>query len=126
MQHLGLTPASNNLTPSTTIHLHDIENAVSNLVASLFWIGIFFFFFFFFDLRCIGHVLGTHVHPTPLDLKQVDLWNSTGVTFESPLAPPILSGGNTTITQFVSAARFDVGILSTDYDLTANLVFSPS
>ncbi|KAJ7200828.1 hypothetical protein GGX14DRAFT_659562 [Mycena pura] len=39
MQRLDMEPFDNNSTLGHTIYLHDIENAVSSLVASLFWIG---------------------------------------------------------------------------------------
>jgi hypothetical protein len=42
MQQLGLNPPSifdETSGSGQTVYLHDIENALSNLVATLFWIG---------------------------------------------------------------------------------------
>jgi hypothetical protein len=46
MDQLGLDPSANsggevieNSTPGQGLYLHEIENAVSNLVAATFWIG---------------------------------------------------------------------------------------
>jgi hypothetical protein len=45
MDHLGLNPAwlasGVDLTSGSVLKLHEIENVLSDLVASLFWIGEF-------------------------------------------------------------------------------------
>ncbi|KAJ7618234.1 hypothetical protein B0H17DRAFT_1152369 [Mycena rosella] len=86
-EHLGLDPTSLltniSLTPGPVLYLHDIENALSSLVASLFWIA-------------------GHIHPAPLRLKyQSDSGNVT---------QPVLSTSSAPLVQVVSAARLNISL----------------
>ncbi|KAJ7210691.1 hypothetical protein GGX14DRAFT_394336 [Mycena pura] len=86
MQQLGLNPGG----AVQEIYLHDIENALSNLVASIFW---------------IDYLKGGNVHRSPVALQSLEADLHSG-----PIDPPKLSTGNATVQQVVSAARLDVSI----------------
>ncbi|KAJ7895722.1 hypothetical protein B0H13DRAFT_2523798 [Mycena leptocephala] len=72
--------------PLQLLYLHDIENALSNLVASIFWIG-------------------GHVHQTPMAMADY-----TEPDERENIHPPTLSTGNTTVQEVVAAARLDASI----------------
>ncbi|KAJ7111265.1 hypothetical protein C8R44DRAFT_856600 [Mycena epipterygia] len=97
MQQLGLNPYNNST--SNILYLHDIENALSDLVASLFWIG--------------GHV------KTPTVFMQAG-FASNGTAVHTH--PPILSTGHTTVHQVVSAARLDISRLAVSIGLGASVL----
>ncbi|KAJ7331076.1 hypothetical protein DFH08DRAFT_940256 [Mycena albidolilacea] len=93
MQQLGLEPSlpSDDGGPIKSsagqlLYLHDIENAVSNLVASIFWTG-------------------GHIHPSSIAMKGIETtWNI------GHIYPPILSTGNTTVERVVFAVRLNAAI----------------
>ncbi|KAJ7868157.1 hypothetical protein B0H13DRAFT_1897248 [Mycena leptocephala] len=93
MDQLGLDPSANsggevieNSTPGQGLYLHEIENAVSNLVAATFWIG-------------------GHVHSSSLVMQDLERVRKIG-----PIHPPILETSHTTIEQGRSAARLEASI----------------
>ncbi|KAJ7080252.1 hypothetical protein C8R44DRAFT_862910 [Mycena epipterygia] len=99
-QQLGLDPSFGDDSQSAhAIYLHDIENSLSNLVASVFWIG-------------------GNVHPTSLALEQDTTPGSSPVQPQ----PPVLSTGSTTVEQAVSAARLDTSVLAVSIGLGASIV----
>ncbi|KAJ7488819.1 hypothetical protein FB451DRAFT_678936 [Mycena latifolia] len=105
IEHLGLDPISAvtniSLTPGPTLYVHDIENALSALVASLFWIA-------------------GHIHPTPLAMKYGS--NSVQDTGDSAMQPPILSASNATLYQDVSGARLNLDIYAISVGLGASII----
>ncbi|KAF8186112.1 hypothetical protein K438DRAFT_1836054 [Mycena galopus ATCC 62051] len=103
MQQLGLNPVYG-LDPNTTsqsivpkaLYLHDIENALSNLVASMFWIG-------------------GHVNQSTLTLQDLE-------TILGPLHPPTLSTGNTIVEPVILAARLDMSFMAVSIGLGASIL----
>ncbi|KAJ7683588.1 hypothetical protein B0H17DRAFT_1137713 [Mycena rosella] len=91
MEFLGLDPTSVttniSLTPGPILHLHEIENALSALVSSLFWIA-------------------GHIRPLPLEMK----YSSDALYYSgsSVIEPPGLSASSVNLVQIVSAARLNV------------------
>ncbi|KAJ7217259.1 hypothetical protein GGX14DRAFT_541785 [Mycena pura] len=99
-QQLGLNPNTladfeNSATalPAQMIYLHDIENALSNLVASLFWTG-------------------GNVHLSPLAIQ-----NQFG-----PVNPPNLSAGNATVKQVVLTARLNISLPAVSIGLAGSII----
>ncbi|KAJ6557636.1 hypothetical protein B0H19DRAFT_1261241 [Mycena capillaripes] len=106
MEELGLQPAAGEgikITSNLTLHLHDIENALSNLVSSVFWIA-------------------GHIHPPPLTLKYGFANNSVGSMSLNIQKPPILEANITTLSQFAPAARLDLSPWAVSLGLGASLI----
>ncbi|KAF8186116.1 hypothetical protein K438DRAFT_1936834 [Mycena galopus ATCC 62051] len=104
MQQLGLNPvsASNQNATSQSIvpkelYLHDIENALSNLVTSIFWIS--------------GHV----------NQSTLTMQTQQSVTLGPPY-PPTLSTGNATVEEVILAARLDVSLAAVLIGLGASIL----
>ncbi|KAJ7193131.1 hypothetical protein GGX14DRAFT_593206 [Mycena pura] len=102
MQQLGLNPhsavntapdVSNQSATAQVIYLHDIENALSNLVASIFWAG-------------------GNVHPSPLAIQ--GQFGSDNL--------PNLSAGNATVKQVVLAARLDMSLPAVSIGLAGSII----
>jgi hypothetical protein len=111
MQQLGLKPVDSS-NPAEGIsqpppgsgellHLHDIENAISNLAASIFWIGKSFISNLISSETDI--LIGGNVHPSGLAMEDLEANDDIG-----PNHTPILSTGSTTVQQLVADARLDV------------------
>ncbi|KAJ7303723.1 hypothetical protein DFH08DRAFT_825656 [Mycena albidolilacea] len=74
-----------------TLSLQEIENALSSLVASAFW---------------IGKELGGHIHPGNLSMKYTNN-NDRGVITSNR---PVLSSGIVDVQHFMLSARMNIGI----------------
>ncbi|KAJ6474251.1 hypothetical protein C8R45DRAFT_935649 [Mycena sanguinolenta] len=96
MDELGLQPGvadGIDVTTNRTVYLHEIENALSNLIASVFWIA-------------------GHIRPPPLTMKYGFQNGSVGVITANVQKPPILEQKSTTLTQTVPAAKLNVSPLA--------------
>ncbi|KAJ7019086.1 hypothetical protein C8F04DRAFT_353328 [Mycena alexandri] len=102
MQQLGLEPpisivdqdTDTSTSTSELLYLHDIENAVSNLVASTFWIG--------------GHI-------QPIQEMQ-------RLQHDDKIPRPVLSTTSTTVRQDLPAARLDMSVVAVSIGLGASIV----
>ncbi|KAJ6509864.1 hypothetical protein DFH09DRAFT_271536 [Mycena vulgaris] len=98
MSRLRLTPSwiKTPNVPYTmdTLQLHDIENSLSALVASLYWMA--------------GNVQADGLSSKYAQLNGIIY--PEGLNPEIPV-PPVLKGGNTSITQLKSASRLDLSLL---------------
>ncbi|KAJ7352998.1 hypothetical protein DFH08DRAFT_804582 [Mycena albidolilacea] len=92
IQTLNLPPANLNNTRSVT--LHDVKNALSTIVASVFW--------------TVGHIAPTHHSP----IGGVIFLNGKNGSITTPLAnvpsPITLAKGNVTVTGIFTQARLEV------------------
>ncbi|KAJ6449264.1 hypothetical protein C8R45DRAFT_1131086 [Mycena sanguinolenta] len=114
MEQLGLQPAVGYgivVTTNRTLYLHELENALSNLIASVFWIA-------------------GHIRPPPLTMRYGFSNHSGGaITVINVQEPPILEQNTTTLTQNVRAARLNVSPLAASIGLAGSvmlLVFAVS
>ncbi|KAF8157412.1 hypothetical protein K438DRAFT_1777220 [Mycena galopus ATCC 62051] len=82
MQQLNLIPSNGTVPDNVT--LHDLENQLSHLIASMFWI--------------LGHIA-----PPPG-------FNATTATSHDVATPPVLLTGNSTVTQISVQARLNVSV----------------
>ncbi|KAJ6615026.1 hypothetical protein B0H10DRAFT_110761 [Mycena sp. CBHHK59/15] len=98
-QQLGLN-LSALISASEPIYLHDVENGLSRLVASVFWIG-------------------GHVNQTFLTLEDTKTADGTSTVRTSP---PNLGDGNAVVQQVVPAARLDMSHLAITAGLSASIV----
>jgi hypothetical protein len=114
MATLGLDPSSN-LDP-LVLKLHDIENALSRLVALIFWIGNFFFVF---QMTCrvdLDIDSGGHVKPDTLTMTHSD---NVGTPFDNTndgsvyvaRTPPILVSDTATVCQDGLLVQLNVRLL---------------
>ncbi|KAJ7710706.1 hypothetical protein B0H17DRAFT_1173615 [Mycena rosella] len=102
IQQLNL-PAANH-SDTRIVTLHDLENALSTIVASMFW--------------TLGHLPPTHISiPAGMALPNGTV-QSQGIN-DVP-NPPELLQGNATVTQVLTKARLDLSIIA----ITAGLVAS--
>ncbi|KAJ6475437.1 hypothetical protein C8R45DRAFT_1159470 [Mycena sanguinolenta] len=89
MSALGLDPYTDKPSPEPVVlKLHDIENALSILIATLFWTG-------------------SHIQLDPLYMKYSAPSYSGGVT-----QPPVLPSGSTTVEQEIARVRLNSSILA--------------
>ncbi|KAJ7189508.1 hypothetical protein GGX14DRAFT_609220 [Mycena pura] len=97
MQQSGLHPSQPDsdqlVTAAQVIYLHDIENTLSNLIASIFWAG-------------------GNVHASPLAIQG---------QFGS-VNPPNVSAGNATVQHVVSAARLNMSLPAVSIGLAGSIV----
>ncbi|KAF8190622.1 hypothetical protein K438DRAFT_1970921 [Mycena galopus ATCC 62051] len=103
IQTLGLLPSDPNKKPKD-IALHDVENALSVVAASVFW--------------TLGHV------PPPLSYD-VHVKGSTIAKVELPgpqEGAPVLLQGNATILAMIPQARLNLSIISVAAGLSASLI----
>ncbi|KAJ7123467.1 hypothetical protein C8R44DRAFT_783835 [Mycena epipterygia] len=85
IQKLNLRPANQDHPPAN-VTLHQLENALSILVASMFW--------------TLGHIPPTH---------NALLYNaSSGYTTFKPTPPPFLLQGDATVTEILTQIRLDI------------------
>ncbi|KAJ7203832.1 hypothetical protein GGX14DRAFT_569876 [Mycena pura] len=90
MEKLNLDPSwigTGVAPPSATIYLHDIENALAQAAAAIFWIA-------------------GHIHPLPLVTKYS--LNGDGDPAQKP--PPVLSAGSTIVNRTEVAARLELNV----------------
>ncbi|KAJ6488764.1 hypothetical protein C8R45DRAFT_1142866 [Mycena sanguinolenta] len=97
MEYLNIDPLANR-SEVPPLRLHEIENSLSSLIASVFWIG--------------GHILPDSVqlgHPADtLD----------GVSY-NPGIPPELEAGNTVLQQEELQGRLEISLVATSFSLGA-------
>ncbi|KAF7363029.1 hypothetical protein MVEN_00654700 [Mycena venus] len=104
-------------TQPTTLHLHEIENALSSLIASYFWMGSYH------SLNGIGHrlilisVVG-HIRPGPLMIKYGVDENENPAMNE----PPVLSVGNVAVNQVEHAVRLNLNVVAVSIGLGASIL----
>ncbi|KAJ6472517.1 hypothetical protein C8R45DRAFT_1013222 [Mycena sanguinolenta] len=110
MEELGLQPGGGGFIEAATnrtIYLHEIENTLSKLIASVFWIA-------------------GHIRPPPLNMKYGFANGSdfgTIVPFTANVQkPPILEQKTTTLTQTVLAARLNVSPLAASIGLAGSVM----
>ncbi|KAJ6474834.1 hypothetical protein C8R45DRAFT_1010680 [Mycena sanguinolenta] len=107
MKQLGLNPVISLANPNMTSHsgtgqaiyLHDIENALSNLVALNFWIG-------------------GHVDQSSLALQA---WE-TIYNYGAPVSSPTLTTANATVEQVILAARLDMSLAAVLISLAVSVL----
>ncbi|KAF8170909.1 hypothetical protein K438DRAFT_1982466 [Mycena galopus ATCC 62051] len=92
MQQLNLIPSNGTVPDHVT--LHDLENQLSHLIASMFWI--------------LGHVA-----PPPG-------FNATTATSHDVAMPPVLLTGNSTVTEISVQARVNLSIIAVSAGLFAS------
>jgi hypothetical protein len=116
MSQLGLTPVDQTMSNQTgtnrTLYLHDIENALGSLLASVLWIGKIHMLFYM-----LADVLSArHIHPSQLrmnfEASQNDSTllggdNEIAVIYESGESP-VLGTGTVIVNQVNLAARLNV------------------
>ncbi|KAJ7767682.1 hypothetical protein B0H16DRAFT_1882409 [Mycena metata] len=97
---LGLDPLAE-LAQGAILYLHNIENAVANLAASMFWTA-------------------GRIHPTSLDLADLRLGEAFGTAqFSGQLQPPELSTGISTVEHGATVARIDISLVAASIGLAA-------
>ncbi|KAJ6488838.1 hypothetical protein C8R45DRAFT_929540 [Mycena sanguinolenta] len=91
MEELELRPDMRKgiLASNRTLYLHEIENALSNLISSVFWIA-------------------GHIQPPPLTMKYGFANSSLGAMSLNIQKPPILEQQNITLSHIVPAGRLNV------------------
>ncbi|KAJ7089121.1 hypothetical protein C8R44DRAFT_892497 [Mycena epipterygia] len=104
IQKLNLPAA--NLSDTLNVTLHDVENALSTVVASVFW-------------TC-------HIPPTYRTLTDGDDWvkhdnGTTGIAISELPNPPILLPGNATLDEIYIEARLELSIIAVSAGLTISL-----
>ncbi|KAJ7144492.1 hypothetical protein C8R44DRAFT_973968 [Mycena epipterygia] len=105
IQKLNLHPPNYSDAPEN-ITLHDLENALSGLVASMFWI--------------LGHIPPTHqVNYSEYYENQTQLRSNTTVSETG--SPFFLQRGNTTVTEMSTQARLDLSIIAVFAGLAASI-----
>ncbi|KAJ7229942.1 hypothetical protein GGX14DRAFT_581646 [Mycena pura] len=97
MQQLGLNALDESAT-AQVIYLHDIENALSNLVASIFWAG-------------------ANVNASLLDTSSLAIQGQIG-----SVSLPNVSAGNATVQQVVSAARLNMSLPAVSIGLAGSIL----
>ncbi|KAJ6602731.1 hypothetical protein DFH09DRAFT_1125418, partial [Mycena vulgaris] len=100
MTYLGLNPLSNS---SSVLELHGIENALSALVATLFWIG-------------------GHIEPDATVIKYSALSEQFGQGSHELGTYPILLAGNTQIQQGVSLVRLNISLIAVSLALATSFI----
>ncbi|KAJ7467499.1 hypothetical protein FB451DRAFT_1258708, partial [Mycena latifolia] len=115
MSQLGVDPLidiiSNQTTSTPTLYLHDVENALGSLLASVFWIA-------------------GHIHPSQLRMNfearqnDTDLDGADGeiIVVHEPSDGPVLATGNMLVDQVSFAARLDLNLLSIFLGLGASVI----
>ncbi|KAJ7142615.1 hypothetical protein C8R44DRAFT_725953 [Mycena epipterygia] len=104
MSQLGLNPVSGSDSASSqTLKLHDIENALSNLVSSVFWIG-------------------AHVQLPPLAQQFGENNFSETSATRIPVDPPGLVSGEALLQQVSTAARINISLLAVSFGLCASIL----
>ncbi|KAF8214817.1 hypothetical protein K438DRAFT_2138348 [Mycena galopus ATCC 62051] len=109
MENLDLDPSwiksGEVSTQSTTLHLHEIENALSSLIASYFWMGSYQFLKDSDQQLILISAVG-HIRPGPLMIKYgVDENGNPAMN-----QPPVLSEASVTVIQTEPAIRLNVSI----------------
>ncbi|KAF8158672.1 hypothetical protein K438DRAFT_2026078 [Mycena galopus ATCC 62051] len=97
IQKFNLATADESKRP-TNVTLHDLENALSEIVAAMFW--------------TLGHVLPTYG-------SVVEATTDYILLREAP-EPPILLQGNATITEITAQTRFDLNIVAVTVGFAAS------
>ncbi|KAF7377224.1 hypothetical protein MSAN_00142300 [Mycena sanguinolenta] len=105
MEQLGLRPdvGDSGGVTNRTLYLYEIENALSNLIASVFWIA-------------------GNIRPPPLTMKYGFSNGSVGAITANVQKPPILEQKTTTLTQTVPAARLHVSPLAASIGLAGSVI----
>ncbi|KAJ7230365.1 hypothetical protein GGX14DRAFT_3757 [Mycena pura] len=87
--------------PSATIYLHDIENALAQAAAAIFWIA-------------------GHIHPLPLVTKYSLNWDGD----PGQKSPPVLSAGSTIVnrTEVAPAARLELNVPAITLGLASSIL----
>ncbi|KAJ6485286.1 hypothetical protein DFH09DRAFT_1339803 [Mycena vulgaris] len=105
IQKLNLRPANNDI-PSTVM-LHDLENALSAVVASMFW--------------TLGHI--PPMHGTYNSSEDAASGNGK-IQIGEAATPPILLQGTATVTEIFTQGRLDVlNIIAIGADLASSIAF---
>ncbi|KAF7341200.1 hypothetical protein MVEN_01855200 [Mycena venus] len=109
MSQLGLNPVDQNISNQTasnrTLYLHDVENALGSLLASVFWIA-------------------GHIHPSKLRMNFEASQNNTEVLGGDgePGDSPVLEMGSMIVNQVHTAARLNLNRLGISLGLGASII----
>ncbi|KAJ7858585.1 hypothetical protein B0H13DRAFT_2571398 [Mycena leptocephala] len=104
IQKLNLPAANHSSTLNVT--LHEVENALSIIVASMFW--------------TLGHIPPSH-RATAFDLASFPNGTSFGSLFDIPKSP-ILVQGNATVTEIFTQAQLELSIIAISAGLAISII----
>ncbi|KAF7341360.1 hypothetical protein MVEN_01872500 [Mycena venus] len=108
IQKLNLPAANHSDTQNVT--LHDLENALSTLVASMFW--------------TLGHIPPTH-RPPPFGVKfQINDNGTIGPSLSDVPTPPILLPGKGEVTEIFAETRAELNIIAVSAGLAASMILT--
>ncbi|KAJ7464556.1 hypothetical protein FB451DRAFT_1403224 [Mycena latifolia] len=101
IQRFNLAVDDDSKRPSN-VTLHDLENALSTIVAGMFWI--------------LGHILPIHGLAIEGAEQQILL--------KAPPEPPILLKGNATVNEIIARTRLDLNIIAVLVGLAASIAIA--